>query len=102
MQKPLKFRIEFLNSRWYIVDPDNASNHVPIDTALMDVTFFRPGVVEGYVVAVHGLDMEIASTLDVQVLRALGATGPTHQRAPGPKTRRGQLTDKVGVDWTRL
>lgn len=101
MHKTQKFRIEFTNGQWSILDPDNVNNRIPIDTAVVDVTFLHPNLVEGYIVSVHGLDFELAQHLSAQTLRDLGAGGPLTQRGVTMKTERGQLTPEGGVEWRR-
>lgn len=93
-----KFRIEFRDSQWSVLDPDNVNQRIPIDTAVIDITFQGVHAVEGYIVAVHGLDQEISKYLSPASLRDLGV-GAQLRRAPFSKTRRGQLTPDGGVEW---
>jgi hypothetical protein len=94
------FRIEWHCNQWYIVDPDNVSVKVPIDSALVDVVNLRHGCVEGYIVSVHGLDLEWASRMDLPTLRAIGV-GAQLKRAPVGNCRRGQLDDNGRITWIR-
>jgi hypothetical protein len=83
----LKFRIERLNGQWNIVDPQNANVRVPIDQALVDVTYVSTDnrAVEGYILSVHGLDFEIAKTLDRPILNQLGVAANLRSLPPPPR-----------------
>ena len=94
-----KLRIRFTDGQWFVEGVSPAP--IPIDTALIDVSYVTPGYVEGYIVAVHGLPQEVAEDLTKLGLTVLGARGPSSQRAFVPRTRRGQLTADGKVEWIR-
>lgn len=94
------FTLEWNANQWYVLDPDNANLKVPIDTALVDVISLRHGRVLGYIVAVHGLDLEWARHMDKRTLADLGVGAQT-RRAPIQKARRGQLCADGRVEWVR-
>lgn len=48
-------RAEFHGNSWCFID--EVLGNVRFDQALMDATWVGPGAVEGYVKAVHGLDL---------------------------------------------
>lgn len=75
-----KVRVEFFPSikSWAFVDKREPGFRLPIDQALIDVTFERQGLVEGYVKAVHGVSEEVAKYLDAQTRATLGITA-THR-----------------------
>ena len=93
-----KFRLSFISNQWGVCSRDG-SPRIPVDTAIVDVTYQSPNHIEGYIVAVHGLDQEVAKYLDSQTLRDLGV-GAQVRRAPRLKTRRAQLNADGSVEWT--
>lgn len=72
MKNSVKFQMARRGQQWVIVDPDNAKFRVPFDQAIVDATLVREGLVEGYIVAIHGLSNDVAGLCDVETLRALG------------------------------
>jgi hypothetical protein len=100
MNLELKFTLTWHGNQWYVQDPHNVNLRVPIDTAVVDVTYQGDKFVEGYIVAVHGLDQEIAQHLSKASLQALGV-GAQLRRNPAKKVRRGQLAPGGRVDWKR-
>lgn len=99
MNSTQKLCIRFTQGQWHVEGV--GASPIPIDTALVDVSYLSPGYVEGYVVAIHGLPQEVAQELTKFGLTVLGARGPTSQRAYIPRTRRGQLTADGRVEWTK-
>lgn len=100
MKSIAKTYIRFTDGQWYVegVGP----SPIPIDTAVVDISYLSPGYVEGYIVAVHGLPQEAAQNLSKLDITSLGARGPSSQWPRVPRTRRGQLTADGRVEWTRL
>lgn len=83
-----------------MLDPDNESVKVPVDSAIVDVVRAKPGCVVGYIVSVQGLDLEIAKHLSPSALRALGVGTQVRRIHPAhPKEERIQLLD--GGLWER-
>ena len=70
-----KVRATYANSTWALFDPSNPSFKLTVDQAVIDVTLYRHNLVEGYVKAVHGVDMEQVKYLDSHARAALGITG---------------------------
>lgn len=68
----------YANGTWTFVDPANRAFGVPVEQAVIDVTYARNHFVEGYVKAVHGVDMEQVKYLDSHTKTVLGITG-THR-----------------------
>lgn len=97
MDRDQKLTLEWSHGKWFVLDPAGGGR-VPIDTAIVDVTYCQPGLVEGFIVAVHGLDLEIAQHMSRETQQALGV-GAQLRRSPLAKTRRGQLTADGRVDW---
>ena len=85
MQFPQKFRLEWHQTSWFVVDPDNESAKVAIDSAIVDVVKAKPGCVIGYLVSVQGLDLEIAQHLSRPALMALGVGANVRRVLPAPK-----------------
>lgn len=71
-----KVRAEFdrRTGSWVFVDPRSRSFRIPFDSAIVEVTRSGPGMVEGFVMSVYGVPMEIAAHLPVEVCRTLGIT----------------------------
>ena len=69
-------RAEYRQGNWAIVDPDTPHNTIRVDQILMDVDASGDGFAIGTVLAVHGLDQEIANTMSPRMLRALGVGFP--------------------------
>lgn len=83
MKPNQKLRLEWRQDHWSITDPHHPhSGGVRVDGAIVNVTRQLPGVVEGYVVSVHGLDMTTAEHLTREELAMLGVGVP----ARGPNT----------------
>lgn len=82
MQHPKVFRIEYYNGSWFVLNPDPSTQKVAIDTALVDTLKARPGCVEGYIVSVHGLDMEQAKHLERATLHTLGVAAQIRRNPP--------------------
>jgi hypothetical protein len=80
----MKFRMESHEGTWFIVDPDNADGRVQIDQALVDATHISQHEVEGYILAVHGLDFEVAKRLDRPTLNQLGVAANLRSVPPPP------------------
>lgn len=57
---------------WSIIDPKDATINIPFDQAIVDATWVESNYVEGYVTAIHGVDMDLVGHLDIETLRALG------------------------------
>jgi hypothetical protein len=83
----LKFRIEWQEGAWFIVDPDNADVRVQIDQAVVDATHYstKERFVEGHILAIHGLDFEIAQRLDRATLNHLGVAANLRQLPAPPR-----------------
>jgi hypothetical protein len=83
-----EFRITWQQGVWVITDPSSPhSQEIQVDSAVVTATRRAAGWVEGFIVAVHGLDLEVAARLDRQTLSSLGVG--SHLRAnAGPPTRR--------------
>ena len=87
-----KVRAEFdqCKGSWAFVDPRSRNFRIPFDSALVEVTRSGPGMVEGYVLSVHGVPMEIASQLSVEGCRTIGINAIpalSRARAGGPVAR---------------
>jgi hypothetical protein len=87
----MKFRMETVDQRWFIVDPKDASVRVSIDQAVVDATHVSRDkkTVEGYILAVHGLDFEVAQLLDRTVLNQLGVAANLRSLPPPPRRSSG-------------
>lgn len=80
----LRFRLEWQERAWFIVDPDNEEDNVQIDQAVVDTTYIGRGAVEGFILAVHGLDQDVASNLSRATLNELGV-GANLRSMPPPR-----------------
>lgn len=97
LKHPQKFQIEWHQTSWFVLDPDNESVKVPIDSAIVDVVRAKPGCVVGYIVSIQGLDIEIAKHLSRPALMALGVGAQVRRIAPPPRgMERVQLTEGGG------
>jgi hypothetical protein len=68
-----KFKIEWRAGSWIILDPFNPGTAgIKIDGAVVNATARGDNFVEGHIVAVHGIDMEIAQHLGRHELASLG------------------------------
>lgn len=87
----MKFRIEWQERAWFIVDPDNADGRVEIDQAVVDATLVdkQDRTVEGYILAVHGIDFEVAKHLDRPTLNQLGIAANLRSITPPPRAASG-------------
>lgn len=85
-----KVCIRLIEGAWKFVDEDG--NTVPFDQAIVDATYVSPERVDGYVVAVHGLPMEVTQYLPLKTLSGLGVNA-THRLGHGPTVRRVRLTE---------
>lgn len=94
----MKFRVEWQDGAWFIVDPDNANERVRIDQAVVDATHFstEERFAEGYILSVQGLDFEVASRLDRPTLSQLGVGAQLRARPPTP--RRGSGVRRVRLE----
>jgi hypothetical protein len=99
MQTIQTTQIKFVDGRWYILNV--GPYPIPSDTALVDVTSMANGVIEGRIVAVHGLHQNDAEHLTKAGLSAVGATGPASRKVHTPKSRRGQLGPNGRVEWMK-
>lgn len=81
-----KVRAEFSSGYWAFMDPAEPGHRVRFDQALIDATWVGPGQVEGYVKAVHGVDIEQVWAMNSRQKLALGITSnhrfglESHQR----------------------
>lgn len=67
------FRIARREDSWYIEDPFNPKGPgVPIDSATVDATRTGTDFVEGYIVATHGVSLEVVDLLNRAQLRDIG------------------------------
>ena len=82
MQHPIAFRIEYYNGSWMVSEKDRPDTKVPVDSAIVDTLKAKPGYVEGYIVAVHGLDLELAQHLDPATLHTLGVAAQIRRNPP--------------------
>jgi hypothetical protein len=82
MKNSLKFRMQARGEQWVIVDPDNASNSVSFDQAIVDATLVQEGLVEGYITAIHGLSSGLADLCDWNLLRNLGVGAQLTSQKP--------------------
>ena len=88
-------RVERSNNTWLITDPDDPrAGKVSVDAAVVAVTTQGKGWVQGYVLAVHGLDFEAAKDFRQGALNALGVASQVKGFAPPPNALRNryQLT----------
>lgn len=86
-------KIEWHSGAWNIRNPgasDAAS--IKVDSAVVNATKVGNSFVEGYIVAVHGLDQNIAEHLDPYQLKSLGVGAQYRARPAGQAgTRRVSL-----------
>ena len=75
-----KARVEYFpeEKSWAFLDPSNPKSRLLVDQALIDATLIRHNLVEGFVKAVHGVDMEMVQYLPSRARADLGITG-THR-----------------------
>lgn len=87
-----KVRAEYFpaSKTWAFVDPAQPGLRVPFDQALIDVTYSRPNIVEGYVRAVHGVEQTVVGWLDSRTRASIGITA-TPRLGGSPHTRRVRL-----------
>lgn len=95
-----KMRAEYAQGSWSFMDPSNPQNRVKFDQALMDATHVNRTHIEGYVRAVHGVDLEIAQYLDIRTKESLGIMA-AHRLGRGQTLQRVRLmpdgtVEKVG------
>ena len=95
MSNNVKVRIEAHDGSWYFVD--NNSHKIKFDQAVVDATHVSEKFVEGYVVAVHGVEQEIAQYLDSKTLHTLGV-GSVHRLGHGPTIRRVRLLEGATME----
>jgi len=92
----LEIRASWNGSAWVIRDIGNpCGDGLRVEALVMRATRTGEGFAQGYIVAVHGLDQEVAGGLDNASLRLLGVGAHlrTQSVAPkGAKTRRVNLT----------
>lgn len=73
MKQNQKLKIEWQGNSWVVKDPLSPKTAgIKIDGAVVNVTARGERFVEGYIVAVHGLDLGVAQHLDPSQLAALG------------------------------
>jgi hypothetical protein len=73
MQK-IRVRCVYVNRTWNFVD--EAGNKIEFDQAVIQPIYQTPTVVEGYVISVHGIDMEMAQHFDADLRKELGIVYP--------------------------
>ena len=78
---------------WAFVDKREPSLRLPIDQALIDVTYMRRGLVEGVVKAVHGISEEVTKYLDARTRATLGITATPRLGRVGTAVRVRLLPD---------
>mgnify|MGYP000116383702 CR=1 FL=1 len=69
-------RIERVGNYWEITDPAAAGFGIKVDAVTVSATRCKGSVVEGYVTAVYGLDLEVANCMDRDQLARLGVSVP--------------------------
>lgn len=85
-----QFRIEWHDNAWVVTDSQQSkSPGIKVDGAVVSATRRGDGFVEGYIVSVHGLNMEDAQALDRFQLADLGVGG--HLRGNAPARRQTQF-----------
>ena len=94
----LEVRADWNGAAWTIKDIDDPQgNGIQVEALLMRATRTGKGFAEGYIVAVHGLDQEIAGRLDNQSLKLLGVGAQFRTQTASPKgvyARRVNLTSE--------
>ncbi len=86
-------KIERQDGAWCIKQPGSTHTaSIKVDSAVVNATKVGNSFVEGYIVAVHGLDQDIAEHLDPLQLKALGVGAQYRARPAGQRgTRRVSL-----------
>lgn len=84
-----------MGQAWFVVDTTDSSAKVRVDQLVVDATYVSQdnAVVEGYILAAHGIDFEIASRLDRPILNQLGLAA--NLRSVPPPPRRGSGLSRV-------
>lgn len=95
-----RVRATYANGTWAFVDPSNPSFRLPLEQALIDVTYVRHHLVEGYVKAVHGVDMEQVKYLDSHTRSVLGIAGNHRLGRVGTMKRVRLMSDGTVEDVT--
>lgn len=79
-----QFRIEWHDNVWVITDRQQSkASGIKVDGAVVSATQRGDAYVEGYIVAVHGLNLENAQGLDRFQLAELGVGGHLRGNSPG-------------------
>jgi hypothetical protein len=94
MRQEQLLRIERAGNKWFVCDPRDRSTGVKVDAASVAAIKTYATAVEGYILAVHGLDHEVCKGFDQRLFNALGVASHLKNFVPpaGQKFRRVQLT----------
>ncbi len=98
----MKVGVEIAQGRVRIFCLEQPQQGIEVDQALFDAVRLTTNtperkVYEGYVVAIHGLPLEVASTLPLGMQRSLGVAtqiNPLARRKPGTTRYRASVGDK--------
>ncbi len=88
---PGKFAIEYVQGAWHVKLPDQEGNGIRIDQAVVDASFISKDFVEGRIRAVHGLDFELASRMNMAELASLGVRAVSQLSPKDPRYRNQRL-----------
>lgn len=93
MNQSQQVKVEWHSGAWNIYHPGAPhATGIKVDSAVVNATRVGNNFVEGYIVAVHGLDQSIAERLETSQLRSLGIGAQYRARPAGQAgTRRVSL-----------
>lgn len=77
-----QFRIQWQRGAWAITERQGHAPAIRVDGAVVSATQRGDGFVEGYIVALHGLNLEDAQGLDRFQLADLGVGGHLRGNTP--------------------